>query len=55
MNGRCPPTFRLPALPVRPPHSRQADLFEEIGVDSDEAVGESLSAYQRLLPKRARR
>jgi 26S proteasome regulatory subunit (ATPase 3-interacting protein) len=29
-----------------------AVLFEEIGIESDEAVGEMLSTYQQLLPKK---
>jgi hypothetical protein len=33
----------------------QADLFEEIGVDSDDAVGECLADYQRLLPAKKMR
>jgi 26S proteasome regulatory subunit, ATPase 3, interacting protein len=36
---------------------KQADLFEQMGVDTDEMVGEVLSNYQTLLPqnKKARR
>jgi len=33
---------------------RQSDLFEEIGVETDEAVGEVLSTYQKLLTKNKR-
>lgn len=34
---------------------KQADLFEEIGVDSDETIGVVLSEFQQLLGKQARR
>ena len=30
---------------------KQADLFEDIGIDTDEAVGEVLATYQKLLPQ----
>jgi len=30
---------------------KQSDIFEDIGVDTDEAVGEVLSKYNRLLSK----
>jgi 26S proteasome regulatory subunit (ATPase 3-interacting protein) len=28
---------------------KQADIFEDIGVDTDEAVGESIEMYRKLL------
>jgi 26S proteasome regulatory subunit (ATPase 3-interacting protein) len=28
---------------------KQADIFEDIGIDTDEAVGESVDMYRRLL------
>ena len=31
------------------------DLFEEMGVETDEAAGASLAQVQQLMPKRARR
>ena len=31
------------------------DLFEEMGVETDEAAGASLAQCQQLMPKRARR
>jgi 26S proteasome regulatory subunit (ATPase 3-interacting protein) len=36
--------------------AKAADLFEEIGIETDEAVGEALATYRALLPsaKRAR-
>lgn len=33
---------------------KQSDLFEEMGVETDEAVGEALSTYQILLPRNKR-
>ncbi|GLI71740.1 hypothetical protein VaNZ11_017054 [Volvox africanus] len=33
---------------------KQADLFEEIGIETDEVVGASMSDAERLLPKRRR-
>ena len=35
--------------------AKQSDLFEEIGIDTDETVGERLEDYQRLLAKKAKR
>ncbi len=31
------------------------DLFEEMGVETDETAGASLAQVQQLMPKRARR
>lgn len=30
---------------------KQSDLFEDIGIETDEACGEVLSVYQKLLPR----
>lgn len=30
---------------------KQSDIFEDIGVETDEACGEALSVYQKLLPQ----
>lgn len=62
LNGLCHrPLWRPAARAVRP-HVHpaacccpQADLFEEIGVDSDETIGVVLSEFQQLLGKQARR
>ncbi|RMZ55035.1 hypothetical protein APUTEX25_005661, partial [Auxenochlorella protothecoides] len=32
--------------------ANQADVFEDMGVETDEAIGETLAAYQHLLPGR---
>ncbi|KXZ46370.1 hypothetical protein GPECTOR_44g47 [Gonium pectorale] len=34
---------------------KQSELFEEIGVESDEAAGADMPEAERLLPKRRRR
>lgn len=33
---------------------KQNDIFEEMGVDSDEAVGVDYKSLEQLLPKRRR-
>jgi 26S proteasome regulatory subunit (ATPase 3-interacting protein) len=34
--------------------AKQADMFEEMGVETDEAIGEVLSVYQKLLSQSKR-
>ena len=33
---------------------KQSDLFEEMGVDTDESVDVDLKAFEQLLPKKSR-
>lgn len=35
--------------------TREADFFEDLGIETDEAAGHDYSTYSQLLPKKARK
>ena len=35
--------------------AKEAEFFEDLGIETDEAVGHDFATYSQLLPKKARK